>query len=201
MSTSNAPADNFLKLENLHTGEILRMRRVHDADGQTVLAIDGYLPPKSNGPPPHVHFDLREEGTVKAGSLGARVGNEKILVPAGGSASFAPGVVHAWWNAGDVLLEFSGRAIPAGDLDRFLQGIFAVLNAGPSGKPSIFYLAHLLWRHRHTQAVVAPPRIIQRILFPVVLLIGHVLGKYSGTDWPGAPSSCTGAPLEDSPNG
>ncbi len=114
MNTSNAPTENFLKLENLHTGEILRMRRVRDADGQTVLAIDGSLPPKSNGPPPHVHFNLREEGMVMAGSLGSRVGNETILVPAGGSAVFPPGVVHAWWNAGDVLLEFNVRAFPQG---------------------------------------------------------------------------------------
>ena len=200
MNTSNVPADDFLRLENLHTGEILRMRRLQNGVGQTVLAIEGSLPPKSDGPPPHVHFNLREEGTVMAGSLGAKLGNETIVVPAGGSAAFPPGVVHSWWNAGEALLEFNGRAVPAGDLDRFLQGIFAVLNASPAGKPSIFYLAHLLWRHRHTQAVVVPPLIIQRILFPVVLLIGHILGKYRGTDWPGSPASCTGAPPVDSPN-
>jgi Cupin domain len=199
MDTANAPAGNFLKLENRHTGEELRLRRVHDSGGQTVLVIDGSLPPKSDGPPPHVHFDLLEEGTVKGGSLGARVGNETIVVPAGGRAVFPAGVVHSWWNAGDVLLEFSGRAVPAGDLDRFLQGIFAVLNASASGRPSIFYLAHLLWRHRHTQAIVAPPRIIQRILFPVVILFGQILGKYRGTNWPGSPTSCTGAPIVDSP--
>jgi mannose-6-phosphate isomerase-like protein (cupin superfamily) len=195
MDIPNEPESNFLRLENRHTGEILRLRRLRDSESRTVLAIDGSLPPKSNGPPPHIHFHLREEGTVKAGSLGARVRNETIVVPAGRSAAFPPGVAHAWWNAGDVLLEFSDRAIPAGDLDRFLQGVIVVLNASPSGRPSIFYLVHVLWWHRHTQAVVAPPRIIQRILFPVVLLLGHFLGKYRSADWPGSPASCTGAPL------
>ena len=33
--------DSFLRLENRHTGEILRMRRVHDARGQIVLTLDG----------------------------------------------------------------------------------------------------------------------------------------------------------------
>jgi hypothetical protein len=33
--------DNFLRLENRHAGEILRMRRVPDAEGQIVLTIDG----------------------------------------------------------------------------------------------------------------------------------------------------------------
>lgn len=97
---------------------------------------------------------------MKAGSLEARVGNENIVVPAGGTAVFPPGVVHTWWNAGEDLLEISGRATPAVDLDRYLQALFAVLNASVSGRPSIFYLAHVLWRHRHTQAVLAPPRAI-----------------------------------------
>ncbi len=186
--------DNFLQLENRRTGEILRIRRVRDAGGQTILALDGSLPPGADGPPPHVHFHQREEGIVKAGSLGARLGKETFLVPAGGTAVFPAGVIHAWWNAGNDLLEFSGRAIPAGDLDRYLQALFAVLNASPTGRPSIFYLAHVLQRHRHTQAVALPPQIIQRILFPLILLVGHILGKYRGANWPGSPASCSGAP-------
>jgi len=186
--------DDFLKLENRHTGEILRIRRVRDAEGQTILTIEGSLPPHSSGPPVHVHFHQREEGSVQAGTLGAQVENEKIVVPAGGTAAFPAGVAHAWWNAGEDLLQLSGRAIPAADLDRYLQGLFAVLNAGAPGKPSIFYLAHVLWRHRHTQAVMVPPRAVQKIVFPVILLVGRILGKYRGDRWPGSPASCTGAP-------
>ena len=169
------------------------MRRVRDAEGQIVLTIEGSLPPLMSGPPVHVHFHQREEAEVKAGSLGARVGGEKIVVPAG-TAVFPAGVIHTWWNAGEDRLELSGRAIPAGDLDRYLQALFAVLNASPSNRPSIFYLAHVLWRHRRTQAVMVPPRAIQRIVFPLVLLVGRILGKYRGESWPGCPELCTGAP-------
>lgn len=186
--------DRFLQIENRRTGEILRMRRVRDAEGRTILAIDGSSPPRTSGPPPHIHFHLREEVNVKAGSLGARIGKKSIVASAGESAVFPAGSVHVWWNAGDDLLELSGCAIPAGDLDRFLQALFAVLNASPSGRPSIFYLAHVLWRHRHTQSIMLPPQIIQRIVFPFVLLLGRALGKYRGDSWPGSPASCTGAP-------
>jgi len=185
--------DEFLQLHNRHTGETLRLRRVRDAAGRIVLNIDGGLPPGANGPPPHVHYHQREEGRVIAGTLGAQVGKEKIVVPAGGTAVFAAGVVHHWWNAGDDLLEVSGQAIPAVDLDRYLQAVFAVLNASSNGKPSIFYLAHVLWRHRDTQLIATPPRAVQRIVFPVILLIGRILGKYRGSDWPGSPESSTGA--------
>jgi len=82
-------------------------------------------------------------------------------------------------------------------LDRYLQAIFAVLNASPSGRPSIFYIAHVAWRHRHTQALAMPPRVIQRVIFPLILFVGRVLGKYRGSSWPGSPESCPGAPLVD----
>lgn len=186
--------EKFLQLERRHTGEILRLRRVRNATGQIILYIDGSLPPHADGPPPHIHFHQVEEVAVKAGTLGARIGNKTTQVPAGGSATFPAGTVHTWWNAGDNLLELSGHATPAADLDRYLQALLAVLNASPTGRPSIFYLAHVLWRHRHSQAVLRPPRFIQRVLFPVILFVGRVLGKFRGDVWPGSPASCTGAP-------
>ena len=187
--------DDFLRLENRHTGEILVMRRVRDAQGQIVLSLDGSLPPGTNGPPLHVHFRENEEGIVKAGTLGAQIGTDKFVVPAGGTVVLPAGRPHRWWNAGDDLLEFSGHVVPV-DLDRYLQAVFAVLNAS-NGRPPIFYLAHVLWRHRGTQLMAVPPQPIQRIVFPIVVLIGHMLGKYSGSSWPGSPESCPGAPLVD----
>jgi hypothetical protein len=195
MHMAEEAAGDVLWLDNRHTGERLRMRRVQDANGQTVLYVDGSLPARASGPPPHVHFNLREEGIVKAGFLGARIGKETIMVPAGGSAVFPAGIVHSWWNAGDVLLELSGQVTPAGELDRYLQGIFAVLNAGRPGRPSLFYLAHVVWRHRHTHSLVVPPRAVLRVVFPLILMAGRLLGKYRGTGWPGSPESCTGAPV------
>ena len=189
--------NGVLRLENRHTGETLRMRRERDVSGQVVLIVEGTLPPGSKGPPPHVHFREREEGRVQAGTLGARIGGQTTSVQTGGNALFPAEVVHSWWNAGETLLEFNGRVVPAVDLDQFLQALFAVLNASATDRPSIFYLAHVLWRHRRTQAVVRPPVAIQRILFPAVLLIGRVLGKYKGQSWPGCPETCPGAPLSE----
>jgi len=189
--------NGVLRLENRHTGETLRMRRERDVSGQMILIVEGTLPPGSKGPPPHVHFREREEGRVQAGTLGARIGGQTTIVQTGGNALFPAGVVHSWWNAGETLIQFNGRVVPAVDLDQFLQALFAVLNASATDRPSIFYLAHVLWRHRRTQAVVRPPVAIQRILFPVVLLIGRVLGKYKGQSWPGCPETCPGAPLSE----
>lgn len=173
------------------------MRRVRDAEGKIILFLDGTLPPRANGPPLHVHTQEHEEGIVKAGTLGAQVGTEKIIVPAGGTAVLPAGIPHRWWNAGDDVLEFSGHVVPAVDLDRYLQAMFAVFNASSNGRPSIFHLAHVLWRHRDTQLLAGPPKAVQRIVLPALLFIGRILGKYRGSSWPGAPESCPGAPLVD----
>lgn len=173
------------------------MRRMHDAEGRIVLILEGTLPPGADGPPLHVHIQEQEEGTVAAGTLGALVGAEKIIVQTGGTVKLPAGVVHRWWNAGDDLLAFNGQVVPVVDLDRYLQAVFAVLNAGENGRPSIFYLAHVLWRHRGTQLMAVPAPAIQRIVLPVVLFFGRILGKYRGSNWPGSPESCSGAPLVD----
>ena len=90
---------------------------------------------------------------------------------------------------------FEGFARPLVDLDRYLQAVFEVVNSGPEDRPPLFYMAHALRRHRATQAVLVAPRIVQAILFPLVVGLGTLLGKYGGTDWPGCPARCTGAPL------
>ena len=189
--------DQALKLHNRHTGETLHLRRRRDAGGQIILLLDGTLPAGSKGPPKHIHFYQREEGSIKAGTLGAEVGSKRIRIEAGGSGVFPAGVAHTWWNDGGTLLEFAGQAVPAADLDRFLQAIFAVVNAGPKDRPSIFHLAHVLWRHRETQLIVTPPRIVQTVMFPLIIFIGGLLGKYKGDNWPGSPASCAGAPPVD----
>jgi mannose-6-phosphate isomerase-like protein (cupin superfamily) len=184
-----------LVLENRHTGERLAMRRVRRG-GQEWLELRGSLPPHQEGPPLHIHFLEDEEGHITAGTLSAVVDGQQVRVTAGGSTLIRRGSVHRWWNAGDVPLEFEGFAKPAADLDRYLQAIFEVMNAGPAGRPPLFYLAHAALRHRHTQGVVVMPRPIQAVLFRVVVAIGTVLGRYRGSDWPGCPDRCLGAPVD-----
>ena len=89
---------------------------------------------------------------------------------------------------------FEGWARPVVDLDRYLDAVFEVVNAGPSGRPSLFYMSHLTLRHRQTQAVLFM-RPIQAVLLRAVVLLGTILGRYRGTDWPGCPTRCLGAPV------
>ena len=142
----------------------------------------------------HVHFAEDEEGRIRSGTLSVVIDGRRMTVGAGEFTSIPRGAVHRWWNEGDEPLEFEGYARPVVDLDRYLQAIFEVINAGPAGRPPLFYIAHVALRHRHTQAVLILPRPIQAVLFRVLVAVGTVLGRYRGHDWPGCPSRCSDAP-------
>lgn len=182
-----------LVLQSRHTGEILALTRFEDESGPW-LEIRGSLPPHREGPPLHIHHHEDEGGRVLAGTISAIIGDQTVRVGAGGEVILPRGQPHRWWNDGDVTLEFEGYARPVVDLDRMLQAMFEVANAGPPGRPSLFYMAHVLHRHRRSQLALVMPRLLQAVLFPVVIGVGHLLGRYRGTSWPGCPSRCPGAP-------
>lgn len=171
------------------------MLRRRSLAGEIVLQLRGTLPPHREGPPMHLHYVEDEEGCVNAGRLSIEVGGRRMHAGPGEIVRFPRGVPHRWWSDADELLEFEGQTRPVEDLDRYLQAVFEVMNAGASSRPPLFYLAHVALRHRRTQDVLLMPRAVQRMLFRVVVAVGTLLGRYRGTDWPGCPARCTGAPL------
>jgi hypothetical protein len=79
-------------------------------------------------------------------------------------------------------------------LDRYVHAVLEVMNAGAPNRPPFFYLAHVALRHRRTQTVLVAPPVIQAVLFRVLVVLGTFFGRYRGTEWPGCPARCTGAP-------
>ncbi|MFN8177466.1 MAG: cupin domain-containing protein [bacterium] len=190
------PSPTRLRLENRHTGEVLELLR-RRRDGQAVIELRGTLPPHREGPPRHVHHVEDEVGTVTAGTLSVEVGGRRIDAGPGQSVQLPRGVPHRWWNQGDAPLAFEGHVRPAVDLDRYLQAVFEVMNAGPVNRPPLFYMAHVALRHRRTQTALVMSRPLQALVFRAAVAIGALLGRYRGTDWPGCPARCPGAPTAD----
>ena len=186
----------MLRLENRHSGEVLVLTHER-AGGIDILHLAGTLPPHRDGPPLHIHHLEDEDGVVLTGRLSVQLGDRSFEAGPGEPLTLPRGQAHRWWNAGDQPLSVNGRAFPLVDLDRYLQAVFEIINAGPPGRPSLFYLAHLARRHRHTQAMLVMPLALQAVLFPLVVAVGTVLGKYRGTDWPGCPDRCVGVPRVD----
>jgi len=185
-------------LVNRHTGEQLELRRAV-RDGAPCLELKGLLPPRQEGPPLHIHYQTHEEFNVTAGTLSVEVDGRQHRFEAGSTALLPAGSAHRWWNAGDETLVLEGTAWPVVDLDVYFVAAFEVLNSGPANRPPLFYMAHLAWRHRKTQTVLIGPRWVQAILVPAVVLVGTVLGRYRGTEWPGCPAHCSPAPVACEP--
>lgn len=184
--TFDADRSGWLTIRSRHTGERLEIRRTV-RDGVPALEMRGTLPPHQEGPPLHVHFHEDEEGTVVSGTLSAEVAGKRIQVGPGQTARFPAGVAHRWWNEGDEPIAFTGVTTGLVDLDEYLPAAFEIVNSGPANRPPLFYMAHLAWRHRRTQAVLLGPRWLQAVAVPLIVLVGTCLGRYRGTEWPGCP--------------
>jgi len=187
-------SDRSLTIEFRQRGERLEMRRTRTAGGTEELHMFGSLLAHRKGPPLHVHLEEEELVEVVSGAASVQVNGERRVLKAGEPVCFPKGIAHTWWNDGDEELVLRGVVRPAIDLDRYLQAVFEVLDSGRPNRPPIFYMAHVMYRHRRTQLTPIVPRVVQRVLLPVVVLVGTVLGKYRGTAWPGCPSRCKGAP-------
>src|SRR3954463_10903782 len=94
-------------IDNGH-GESLTFLK-HVQDGITDrLEVENRVQPGA-GPPLHAHYLQEEAFTVMSGRLGYEIqGESPRYLEVGESASFARGVVHRFWNAGDTELLCSG---------------------------------------------------------------------------------------------
>lgn len=95
--------------------------KLRDADTAGAYSVhDNTIPPGSPGPRSHVHHHHEETFYVLDGELTVRVGERKIVAPAGSFVVVPRGVVHRPSNPGPeptrVLLVFS-----PGGMDRFFE--------------------------------------------------------------------------------
>ena len=187
-----------LVLEEVHTGERLELVRRNGVAGEE-LVLNGVIPPHRAGTPVHAHLREEEEVTVLKGTLSTLLQGQRIEVGPGETLRVPRGAEHRWWNQGDEAVEFRATVRPAVDLDRYLQAVFQVNAAGPQGKPPLLHMAHVVVRHGGTQRVRILPGFIQGPFWVGLRILGTVLGKYRGNDWPGAPQRCSGAPVEGDP--
>jgi len=157
---------------------------VHGPDGDRVEA-DGFATPGA-GPPMHVHILQEEAARVVAGRMGYQLaGREPQFAGPGELVVWPAGTAHRWWNAGDTELHMSGWCKPPGNVEFFLSSIFASMKATGKNRPAIFDAAFLITRYRSEFGMPAIPAPVQRVVFPIAIAIGRLLGKYH--KYAGAP--------------
>jgi quercetin dioxygenase-like cupin family protein len=130
-----------------------------------------------SGPPMHVHYLQEERLTVERGTMGwQRPGEEAHQAGVGESATFAPGEVHRFWNAGDDELVCTGLVRPPDNVEYFLSQIFTSTRANGGKRPRLFDIAYLLTRYRSEFGMAEIPQPVQRVAFPVVVAVGRLFG-------------------------
>ena len=131
------------------------------------------------GPPMHVHH-LQDEGfTVLEGRLGyQRHGEEARFAGPGESVEFKAGEPHRFWNAGHAELRVAGYIEPANNAEYFLTELFDSMRRTGSGRPDLFDVAYLSQRYGREYSVLEIPRLVQRLVFPVLLFLGVALGLF-----------------------
>ena len=164
-------------IENGHGESLTFRRRVRTPAGERVEG-DNLIKPGA-GPPMHSHHFQEEGFTVVQGRLGYQLlGESPQYAKAGESAVFPAGVPHRFWNAGDSDLICESYCSPPDNIEFFLTSIFDAQKRGQRGRPEIFDAAFLAWRYRSEYTLFDMPRLVQKIAFPAIVLVGTLLGKY-----------------------
>ena len=146
-------------------------------DGDRVEA-EGVAQPGA-GPPMHVHYLQEEAARVVNGRLGYQVlGRDAQFAEPGELVVWPAGTPHKWWNAGNIELRMTGWCRPPGNIEFFLGSLFASTSAHGGTRPGLFDAAFLMTRYRTEYAMLDLPRVVRRIVMPLLYVAGLVLGKY-----------------------
>jgi quercetin dioxygenase-like cupin family protein len=157
-------------------GEKLTFLRTIIKDGIEYLEVENEVQPNA-GPPMHVHHRQDECITVVSGKIGYQeAGGEEKYAGPGETVLFKAGVAHKFWNAGAEPLIGKGYITPADNIVYFLSEIYKSANEN-GGRPGLYDSAYLLDRYKSEFAMLEIPGFVQKVLFPVALFFGNLLGK------------------------
>jgi cupin domain len=116
---------------------------------------------------------------VLRGSVGFKIGREKIVAGPGQRLTVPAGTPHTFWNAGEEVAHFVCEVRPALQFESLIETMFSLAADGKTnrkGMPNPLRLAVIAQAHFDTVQLPFPPAILQR----VALALGAPLGKALG---------------------
>lgn len=165
--------------ENRVEGARFVVREGSDDTAGEHLVGDLYIRPGGAVAAKHVHAYITERFEVLAGEVGFHLDGRDRLARPGEAVEVPPGVVHAWWNAGDDEARLVVDVHPAERFELMIQNAFGLANDGKTnakGVPRLLPLALFAREFRREIEVIGPPKVVQRLLFAVVAPLARARG-------------------------
>ena len=145
-------------------------------DGVETLEADLEVQPNA-GPPMHTHHRQDESFTIVSGTMAYQtLGEEVKYAYPGDYVMIKAGVPHKFWNPADDVLKCKGYITPPENFVYFLTELYKSINAN-KGRPGMYDGAFLLNRYKTEFAMLEIPAFVQKVIFPIVLFFGNLIGK------------------------
>lgn len=160
-------------------GERLTFLGRDQGPGGERLEVENSVEP-GGGPPMHIHHRQEEALTVEQGRIGyQRAGEPQRFAERGETVVFGPGEAHRFWNAGDETLRCTGYIQPADNVEYFLTELYRSQRENGGSRPNPLDAAFLARRFRSEFTMTEIPAVVQRLVFPAVVTVGRLLGRYA----------------------
>ncbi len=173
--------------ENPVTGERATIRLgTRETMGERLI-VDLELRGTGFGSPLHFHPGIHEQITVVTGYVGICIDGVTSIAKLDKRFDIAPGVPHRFWNAGIYEAKLTIEIRPANrfeayKFEAFTRNMIGLAQDGKTnarGMPSLLQFAPIATEFEDVIRFSSPPRLIQSILFPMLLPIARLRGYQS----------------------
>ena len=166
-------------IENPVTGERLVFRQTSRETNGAAVVIETYVQPNGFVAAAHVHPSQEERFEVLRGTVGFKLGREKLVAGPGKRLTVPAGTPHKFWNAGDEVAHFVCEIRPALQFESLIETMFSLAADGKTnrkGMPNPLHLAVIAQAHFDTVQLPFPPAILQRMGLALGSPLGRMLG-------------------------
>ena len=161
------------------TGERLVFHKTSaDTNGEAVV-LEAFVQPTGFVAAAHVHPHQDERFQILRGTVGFRLGRQKLELGPGQRVTVPAGTPHKFWNAGEVEAHFVCEVRPALQFEQLLETMFALANDGKTnrkGMPNPLRLAVIANEHFEDVRLPFPPAWMQRLGLAMGAPLGRLLG-------------------------
>jgi quercetin dioxygenase-like cupin family protein len=184
-------------IENPVTGERIVFRQTSRETNGEAVVIETFVAPNGFVAATHLHPSQEERFQVLRGTVGFKVGREKIVAGPGTRLTVPARTPHRFWNAGDETAHFVCEIRPALQFESLIETMYSLAADGKTnrkGMPNLMRLAVIAQAHFDTVQLPFPPALLQRIGLALGAPFGRALG-YEPVYVPAPPVAAEPAPV------